>query len=131
MKNPDNKTKIVENFDLKNYVNLIENNPCHIATVRKNNTPNLAVAADIRVLDKNTILIAHNEMENTPENLLSNKNVVITSFNDSWAGLRLSGKAEYFTQGEYMDICNQLFKSEKNTPKGAIVIKVDTAESLA
>lgn len=54
---------------LMEYKNLIESNPCHLATVRKNGTPNLAVAADIKLIDDNDILISCNEMVNTPVNI--------------------------------------------------------------
>lgn len=131
MLNPDNKTKIVNNFDLLNYKELIENNPCHIATVTPNNEPNLSVASDIKVLDKNIILISNNEMINTPDNILSNENIIITSFNNKWAGLRLTGKAKYYTSGEYFDICNKYFNNETATPKGVIIIKIIKAEAIA
>ena len=76
MFNADNKTKIVDNFNLLNYKELIENNPCHIATVNSNKEPNLSVASDIKILDKNIILISNNEMINTPDNIVSNENIV-------------------------------------------------------
>ena len=131
MLNLDNKTKVVNNFDLLNFKDLIENNPCHIATVSSLNQPNLSVASDIKVLDKNTILISNNEMINTPDNILNNENIVITSFNDNWAGVRLTGTAQYFTSGEYFDICNKYFNNETATPKGVIIIKILKAEGIA
>lgn len=88
MNNPDNKTNLIKEIKLLNYVDLIEKNPCHLATVSINNLPNLSVASDIKVLDDKTILISNNEMVHTPDNILVNKNVVLTSFSDKWAGLR-------------------------------------------
>lgn len=131
MFNADNKTKIVDNFNLLNYKELIENNPCHIATVNSKKEPNLSVASDIKILDKNIILISNNEMINTPDNILSNENIVITSFNDKWAGLRLSGKAKYYTSGEYFNICNTYFNNETATPKGAIIVTINKVEGIA
>ena len=75
---------------LNKYKELIESNPLHIATVNKDNKPNLSVASDVRVLDDNTLIISCNEMVNTQENIKTNSNVVITSFNDKWVGVRLS-----------------------------------------
>ena len=74
MLNPDNKTNLLSEIKLTNYVNLIETNPCHIATVNKDNTPNLSVASDIKVLDDVTILISNNEMIHTPDNIIANNN---------------------------------------------------------
>ncbi len=130
MKNPDNKTKKIELFDLTNYKKLLENNPCHIATVTKQGLPNLAVASDIKVLDNKTILVSNNEMIHTPDNLQVNKNCVLTSFSDQWKGLRLTGVGTYHTSGKYFVLCNQYFNNETATPKGAIVMKIKKVESL-
>ena len=131
MNNPDNKTKKVEKIKLLNYVSLIENNPIHIATVCKNGKPNLSVASDIKVLNDNTILISQNEMIHTPDNIMQNQNVVLTSFNDKWAGIRLTGKAKYYTSGKYFKICNDLFNNETATPKGVIIVKIKLVEGIA
>ena len=131
MINPDNKTNLLNKVELTNYVNLIENNPCHIATINQNSTPNLSVASDIKVLDDETILISNNEMIHTPDNIIINHNVVLTSFSDKWAGLRLTGIASYHTQGEYFDICNKYFNNETATPKGAIIVKVKQVEGIS
>lgn len=131
MINPDNKTSLLKEVKLTNYIKLIESNPCHIATISKSNTPNLSVASDIKVLDDETILISNNEMIHTPDNILANENVVLTSFNENWAGVRLTGKASYYTQGEFFDICNKFFNNETATPKGVIIVKVKQVEGLA
>ena len=131
MINPDNKTNLLSDVKLTKYVNLIEGNPCHIATVNSDNTPNLSVASDIKVLDDETILISNNEMIHTPDNIIANHNVVLTFFSDKWAGLRLTGVASYYTQGEYFDVCNKYFNNETATPKGAIIVKVIKAEGIA
>lgn len=131
MINSDNKTNLLSEVKLTNYINLIENNPCHIATINKDNTPNLSVASDIKVLDDETILISNNEMIHTPDNIVFNNNVVLTSFSDKWAGLRLTGQATYHTQGDYFDICNKYFNNETATPKGAIIVKIKKVEGIA
>ena len=131
MKNPDNKTKVLAEIKLLKYVDLIEGNPCHIATVNSGNNPNLSVASDIKVLDDETILISNNEMINTPDNIIYNNHVVLTSFSEKWAGVRMTGIASYHTNGEYFEICNKYFNNETATPKGAIVIKVTRVEGIA
>lgn len=131
MINPDNKTNLLNEVQLTKYIMLIEKYPCHIATVNNDNTPNLSVASDIKVLDDETILISNNEMIHTPDNILLNNNVVLTSFSDKWAGLRLTGVASYHTQGKYYDICNKYFNNETATPKGAIIVKIKKVEGIA
>ena len=131
MINPDNKTNLLKCVHLMQYIKLIENNPCHIATINKDLKPNLSVASDVKVLNDTTILISNNEMIHTPDNILNNGNVVLTSFNEQWAGLRLTGVATYYTQGEYFDICNKHFKNEKTTPKGVIIVNVEQVEGIA
>jgi predicted pyridoxine 5'-phosphate oxidase superfamily flavin-nucleotide-binding protein len=117
-------------MNLLDYKEIINNKPMHIATVREDNTPNLAVVADVNVISNDEILISHNEMENTPKNILVNSNVVLTTFNEKWEGLRIFGTAEYFTEGEYFDLNIKLFKNETTNPKGAIVVKVSKVEKM-
>lgn len=109
---------------------IINNNPIHIATVNENNEPNLSVASDVKVIDENKIIISHNEMINTPINILKNANIVLTTFNKNWQGLRMFGKAKYYNYGEYFDLCVKLFKTKNNNPKGAIIVKVDKVEEI-
>lgn len=131
MKNIDNKTQLLCEVNLEPIKNLLENHPMHIATITKKNKPNLAVVSDIKVLDKKTLLLSNNEMIHTPDNILNNPNVVLTSFNEKWNGVRITGKAKYYTNGKYFDLCNELFNNETATPKGVIIILVSSIESIA
>ena len=122
-------------MNLNDYKDLIDNKPIHIATVNKENNPNLAVASDVRVLDDNKIIISVNEMNNTQNNVMHNPNVVITVFNDEWVGLRIFGKANFYEDGEYYDFCKNTFFSNNEVspfgatkPKGAIVVITDKIE---
>lgn len=122
-------------MNLNDQKDLIDNKPIHIATVNKDNNPNLSVASDVRVLDDNKIIISVNEMNNTQNNIMYNPNVVITVFNDDWIGLRIFGKAKFYDNGEYYDFCNKTFFSNGEVtpfgatkPKGAIVVIVDKVE---
>lgn len=119
-----NVNNSASNIDLSKFADLINNNTCHIATVSKKGMPNLAVASDISVINQTQLIISHNEMINTPQNILANKNVVITVFDKDWSGIRLFGEAEYYINGKYMELCNNLFKNSTNTPKGVIVVNV-------
>lgn len=110
---------------------LIDGNPMHIATVNKQNNPNLSVASDVKVISQNKILISVNEMVNTQENIKYNPNVVLTTFDKDWKGLRIFGVAVYYTEGEYYDICAKTFFGNGEVtpfgatkPKGAMVVTV-------
>ena len=109
---------------------LINNRPMHIATVSNSNKPNLAIVADVKVIAEDKIIIAHNEMINTPKNILDNKDVVLTAFDENWEGIRISGKAEYYTNGEYFDLVVKLFKNENTNPKGVIVVTVTSVDEI-
>ena len=124
-------------MNLNKYKELIESNPLHIATVNKDNKPNLSVASDVRVLDDNTLIISCNEMVNTQENIKTNSNVVITSFDDKWVGVRLSGTAKYYTEGKHYDFCKNTFFGNNEVspfgatkPKGAIVVDITKIEDI-
>ena len=122
-------------MNLLEYKKLIDKQPIHIATVNKANNPNLSVASDVIVLDDDKILISVNEMTNTQNNIEYNENVVLTAFNKEWVGIRLFGKAKYYTEGKYYDMCmNNFFSNGEVTvfgatkPKGAMVITVERVE---
>jgi len=116
-------------MDLFEYKDLIDGKPMHIATVNKENNPNLAVASDVKVIKENQIVISVNEMVHTQQNIQYNHNVVLTVFNEKYEGLRMFGKGEFYTDGEYYEICEKTFFGNGEVspfgatkPKGAIVV---------
>jgi len=122
---------------LTQYRGIIDNKPIHIATVTPNNDPNLAVASDVQVLDDNRLLISANEMTHTQRNIQHNPKVVITAFDGDWKGVRIFGTANFYTSGEYYDLCKQKFFANGEVtpfgatePKGAIVVEVTKNEEL-
>lgn len=107
-------------MDLLRFKNLIDGNPMHIATVNSQNNPNLSVASDVKVIGENQILISINEMVNTQENVKYNSNVVLTTFDKDWKGLKIHGTAIYYTEGDYYDMCmKNFFANGEITPFGA------------
>lgn len=124
-------------MNLLDYKNLIDEKPMHIATINSENNPNLSVASDVRVIGEDKIIISANEMSNTQKNIEYNHNVVLTVFNDEWVGLRIFGKANFYTNGEYYDFCSKTFFSNGEVtpfgatkPKGAIVVIVEKVEEF-
>lgn len=123
---------------LTKYQNIINGRPIHIATVTADKAPNLAVASDVKVLDDTHLLISVNEMVHTQKNILRNPKIAATAFDKNWSGVRIFGKAEFYTNGEYFDICHKTFfgKNEITSggatkPKGTIIISVEKIEEYA
>ena len=124
-------------MNLFDYRDLIDGKPIHIATVNSKNNPNLSVASDVRVIEENKIIISVNEMVNTQKNIENNSNIVITAFDENWVGLRIFGKAKFYTEGEYYDFCKNTFFGNNEVspfgatkPKGAIVVEVEKVEEM-
>lgn len=124
-----------DRMNLLDYKEQIDNKPTHIATVSKDNKPNLAVASNIRVIDENRLVISINEMNNTQNNIQYNDNVALTVFNDKWVGLRMFGKGKFYESGEYYDFCFKTFFPNGKVspcgatrPKGALVITIEKIE---
>ena len=121
-------------IDLFKYEKLINKRPTHIATVRPNNKPNLAIVTNILVIDKNKLVISVNEMVNTPNNIKNNPYVVLTTFNENYVGLRLFGKAKLLTSGKYYKLCEDTFYNGKvsasgaTKPKGVLIITIEELE---
>ena len=118
-------------MNLLDYKEQIDNKPTHIATVNKDNNPNLSVASNIRVWDANRLIISINEMNNTQKNVQYNENMVLTVFDENWVGLRIFGKGKFYESGEYYDFCYKTFfpngkvsPSGATKPKGALIITV-------
>lgn len=124
-------------MNLFDYQELIDDKPMHIATVNNKNNPNLAVASDVRVIEKDKIIISVNEMIHTEENIEYNPNVVLTVFDSDYKGLRIFGKAKYYIDDNYYDFCMKTFFGNGEVtpfgatkPKGAIVVNVTKVEKL-
>ena len=124
-------------MNLFDYQELIDDKPMHIATVNSKNNPNLAVASDVRVIEKDKIIISVNEMIHTEENIEYNPNVVLTVFDSDYKGLRIFGKAKYYIDDNYYDFCMKTFFGNGEVtpfgatkPKGAIVVNVTKVEKL-
>jgi len=84
-----------------------------------------AIIVEVNKAEDDKIIITINEMETTKDNLVNNKNVfLLASEEDYHYGLKISGKAEYYTQGKYFDFVNNLETNKSYSPKGAVVITV-------
>ena len=105
---------------------LISENPTIISTCAENE-PNIAIASDVALFDKNTIIIAHNEMIRTVENIAANPNIslLVVDQKKGWGGVRVFGKAKYCQSGKYFDKAKEFWGTDANLPIGVVVVKID------
>jgi len=108
---------------------LLSENPTIIAT-SDNDLPNISIASDVVLIDEKTILISHNEMIKTIENIKQNQNIALLCLDKNYVGVRIFGKAEYYTSGNFFNKVVELFKNEKTDPKGAIVVKIKEVKEI-
>jgi len=84
-----------------------------------------AVLCEVNKIADDKIIITDNEMTITTENILENKQVALLAFEKDFSYcLKISGEAEYYTEGEYFDFVKGLKTNKNQSPKGAIVITV-------
>ncbi len=94
-----------------------------VLATSKDNQPR-AIFVEINKAENDEIVITNNEMKATQENILANKKVFILAFEEDYHyGLKISGEAEYHTEGKYFDFVKNLETNKKYSPKGAIVVK--------
>ena len=82
----------------------------------------------MKVVGTNQILISHSEMIKTVDNIKANPAICLTTFDQDWKGVRMYGQAQYHTTGKWHQMAKKLFTTDKSTPKGAIIVTVDSLE---
>ena len=118
---------------MKRLAEILRKFPTMIATTSADGSPNLTPAADVVLLNDRTILIAHNEMRRTVENIRNNARgggIMLLVLDNNFEGFRIRGTAKYYTSGKYFDLVNQYFKNAKTTPLGAIVVDIQKIEEM-
>lgn len=103
---------------------LIEENPLAFASVDNSGKPNVIGVAYVKVVSKNQILITDNYMKKTKENLENNNNVCLAVWNKEWEGVKLVGKARYYTSGKWKSFVEKMPENKGFSSKGAILISV-------
>ena len=100
---------------------MLEGFPIAIATSTESGTPNIAVAAYVKVKD-NKIILTNNYMGKTIQNINQNPKISLAVWNSDWKGYQIHGTAKHYEKGEWFDFVKSM-KENKNEPcKGAIVI---------
>lgn len=103
---------------------LIEKNPVCLATITQGNKPNQVVVAFAKYAD-GRVIITDNHMSRTIEDIKSNPSVCLAVWDKKWSGVKIIGKAEYLTSGEWFDFVKRMPENKNMPCKGAIVIEVE------
>jgi len=113
----------------KNVVETIEKNPIALATSTRLGTPNVSVAAFVKVkYDK--IVITNNYMGKTIANVNQNPHVSLVVWNDKWKGYQIHGKAEYHEKGKWCDFVKSIKENKSEPCKGVIVIIPESIKQI-
>ena len=103
---------------------LIEKNALAFATSDNSSKPNVIGVAYIKVVSKNQILITDNFMKQTKDNLKHNPHVCLAVWDKNWSGIKLIGKARYFTEGKWKEAVRKMPENKGLSAKGAILVTV-------
>jgi predicted pyridoxine 5'-phosphate oxidase superfamily flavin-nucleotide-binding protein len=109
---------------------LIESNPVAFATVDEFGNPNVIGVAFVKVVSKNEVLITDNYMKTTKSNLERNDNVCLAVWDKDWNGIKLIGKARYFTDGKWKKFVENMSENKGLSAKGAILVTVSALSRL-
>ena len=118
-------------MELKNIKNIIENNPVSFSTVMPDGKPNAIGVACVKVVSEAELVVTDNYMNQTPKDILTNKNVCLLVWNSELKGYKIIGQAEYFTNGKWLDYVKKMSENSGLPAKGAILVKIEKIIKLA
>lgn len=110
---------------------IIENNPIAFSTIDNTNKPNVIAVAAVKVVSDNQILITDNFMKQTKENLAFNNNICLAVWDKDWNGYKITGTAQYFTEGKWKQFIENMPENKGLSAKGAIIIDISNLVKLA
>lgn len=110
--------------NLKSIKNIIEKNPLTLATITKNNKPNIIAVAYAKVIKENQIIVTNNFMNQTIKDILQNKNICLLVWNQNLTAYKLVATVKYFTTGKWKKYVEDMKENQDLKPKGALLIKV-------
>ena len=108
---------------------IIEENPLALATI-KEGKPYVIAVAYVKIKN-NKIVITDNYMKTTINNIKNNHTVSLAVWNKNWEGYQINGEAKYYDSGEYLEFVKSLEENKDESPKGAIVVKINEIKRLA
>jgi predicted pyridoxine 5'-phosphate oxidase superfamily flavin-nucleotide-binding protein len=112
---------------------IIERNALALASIDEKGNPHCIAIGSVKVIPKNQILIGNCFMVQTIKNIKRNSEVSICAWNRNWEdnclGYELLGKAEYFTDGVYLEKVKKIHAGFD--VKGALVVTVSKIIKLS
>ena len=112
-------------MNLSEIKNIIENNPVSVATVMPDGRPNVIIIDGVKVVSDTEIVVTDNYMNQTPKDILNNKNVCVLVWEGDLKGYKMIGQAEYLTSGKWLEFVKNLPNNAPHPAKGAILITVE------
>ena len=100
---------------------IIEENPVAVATINEKGKPHVIAVAYVKVTE-GKLIVTDNYMKSTKENIQNNKNVSLAVWDKDWNGFRISGEAEYFSEGKWHEFVKAMEENKNEPCKGAIAI---------
>ena len=102
--------------------NFAEGKELVLSTASKDGKPNANIVMSLGFVD-NKLLIADSQMHSTIKNLEETKQACIVN-----GYLRINGSVEVFSEGKYVDLCNE--KDKEYPTKHAILVTVKEVFNL-
>lgn len=126
---------VIKNVEINSGMKkLIESNALGFASVDKKGIPHNIAVALVKVVSKNQLLISDNYIEETLENIKTNQNVSLVVWTPDWLknciGYELTGKAEYFNSGKWLDAMKKIPENKGAPCKGAILVTINKIKVL-
>jgi len=112
-------------MNLAEIKNIIENNPVSLSSIMIDGRPNAVGVACVKVVSDSEIVITDNYMNQTPKDIISNKNVCLLVWDSEMKGYKIIGQAVYFSEGKWLDFIKRLPDNAGLPAKGAILVKVE------
>lgn len=113
---------------------LIEENALGFASVDKKGIPHNIAVALVKIVSKNQLLISDNYLKETLDNIKINPNVSLVVWTPDWLknciGYELTGKAEYFTNGKWLEAMKNIPENKGAPCKGAILVTINKIKVL-
>ena len=110
---------------------LIESSVLGFATTYPSGAPHIIGVASVKVASGDKIIITNNYMRRTLKNILKNDRVCLSVIGKNWQGYEISGRARYYTDGEYFRLVGKIPANRGMPCRGAVVVSVSKVEKMA
>lgn len=114
---------------------MIESNALALATVSPKGEPHCIALGYVQVINDHQLLATSNYIRESVKNIARVPQVALAAWNREWEkeceGYELIGRAEYFTDGPWLEKIQAIPENRGEPCLGAIVITVEKVKKLA